>query len=99
MTLKLNTRYKSSFVGRELKKFNIYVRLVKGEVIAYKMPSPVHALLAARLSYMLQSWSNQLFVYSELDITAGNNKTPAPENEEVGTGEGLEASVMQYLTC
>ncbi|POG65445.1 hypothetical protein GLOIN_2v1483130 [Rhizophagus irregularis DAOM 181602=DAOM 197198] len=62
------------------------------------MPSPVHALLAARLSYMLQSWSNQLFVYSELDITAGNNKTPAPENEEVGTGEGLEASVMQYLT-
>ncbi|CAG8712996.1 21606_t:CDS:2 [Rhizophagus irregularis] len=46
------------------------------------MPSPVHALLAARLSYMLQSWSNQLFVYSELDITAGNNKTPAPENEE-----------------
>ncbi|CAB4379782.1 unnamed protein product [Rhizophagus irregularis] len=71
----------------------------KGEVIAYKMPSPVHALLAARLSYMLQSWSNQLFVYSELDITAGNNKTPAPENEEVGTGEGLEASVMQYLTC
>ncbi|CAB4393179.1 unnamed protein product [Rhizophagus irregularis] len=58
----------------ELKRSNIYVRLVKGEVIAYEMPSSAHAFVAQKLATMLDIWSNQhLNVLCELDITTGNN--------------------------
>ncbi|GES74765.1 hypothetical protein GLOIN_2v1578326 [Rhizophagus clarus] len=54
----------------ELKRFNIHVRLVRGEVITYKMSSPVHTLVAATLSHMLLLWSNcHLIIFNKLDIT------------------------------
>ncbi|CAG8609073.1 7516_t:CDS:2 [Gigaspora rosea] len=66
-------RYRKFRGGEELKRFNLYVRLVRGKVIAYEMPSPAHALLAARLSHLLLLWSNShLMVYSELDIIVGD---------------------------
>lgn len=62
------------FKKSERKRFNIYVRLVKGDVIAYEIPSPVHGAVAFRLGSIIESWSNnQLIVISELDITVGNN--------------------------
>ncbi|CAG8830584.1 35736_t:CDS:1, partial [Racocetra persica] len=66
-------RYRKFRRGGELKRFNIYVRLVRGEVIAYEMPSPVHASVTAILSYLLLLWSNRhLVVSSKLDIIVGN---------------------------
>ncbi|CAG8828015.1 33012_t:CDS:1, partial [Racocetra persica] len=63
-------RYRKFRGEGELKRFNLYVCLVRGEVIIYEMPSPAHALVAARLSYLLLLWSNShLIVYSGLDIT------------------------------
>ena len=68
-------RYRKFRGEGELKRSNIYVRLVRGEIIAYEMPSPAHASVAAILSHMLLLWSNrQLVVYSELDITVGNSE-------------------------
>ena len=57
----------------ELKRSNIYIRLVKGEIIAYEKPCSVHGFVAAQLMFKLQGWSNKLCVLSELDIAVGNN--------------------------
>jgi hypothetical protein len=57
----------------ELKKANIYIRLVKGEIIAYEMPSSAHGFVVQKLASKLDNWSNQLNVLSGLDITTGNN--------------------------
>ncbi|RIA97094.1 hypothetical protein C1645_814477 [Glomus cerebriforme] len=66
-------RYRKFCREEELKRFKIYVRLVKGEVIAYEMPSSVHAFVTQKLASKLENWSNQLNVLCELDITTGNN--------------------------
>lgn len=60
------------FLG-ERRRFNVYVRLIKGKVIAYEMPSPPHSIATGELNFMIKSWSNRLNVLSELDITVGNN--------------------------
>ncbi|CAG8517901.1 3503_t:CDS:1 [Paraglomus brasilianum] len=66
-------RYRKFRGEGELKKSNIYVRLVKGEVIAYEAPSSAHGFVALELAFKLKNWSNQLNVISEQDITTGNN--------------------------
>ncbi|RIA99522.1 hypothetical protein C1645_800578 [Glomus cerebriforme] len=66
-------RYRKFHEEGELKRSNIYVRLVKGEIIAYEMPSSVHGYVVAELIFLLRGWSNQLNVISKLDITIGNN--------------------------
>jgi hypothetical protein len=66
-------RYRK-FFKEERRRFNVYVRLIKGEVIAYELPSPAHGSVVAEIAHMLRSWSNhQLIVFVELDITIGNN--------------------------
>lgn len=56
-----------------IKGLNIYVRLVKGEIIAYDVPGPVHAFVSQQLAFKLRNWSNRLNVFRRLDITTGNN--------------------------
>ncbi|CAG8585397.1 uncharacterized protein OCT59_008777 [Rhizophagus irregularis] len=66
-------RYRKFHGEGKLKRSNIYVRLVRGEVIAYEMPSSVRGFVALELATKLNNWSNQLNVLSKLDITIGNN--------------------------
>src|SRR5688572_16106974 len=47
-------RYRKFRGEGELKRFNIYVRLVRGEIIAYEMPSPAHAFVAQELATNLR---------------------------------------------
>lgn len=58
---------------QERRRFNVYVRLLKGKVIAYDMPSPPHAILTAGMTFMTSNWSNNLVIFSRLDLTVGNN--------------------------
>ncbi|RIA84382.1 hypothetical protein C1645_832359 [Glomus cerebriforme] len=68
-------RYRKFREKGELKRSNIYIRLVRGEIIAYEIPNPAHASVVAILSHMLLLWSNcQLVIYSGLDITVGNSE-------------------------
>src|ERR1044072_3535620 len=57
-------RYRKFCGEGELKRFNIYIRLVRGEVIAYEMTSPAHAFVAHKLASKLENWSNRLNVLS-----------------------------------
>ncbi|CAG8581452.1 3239_t:CDS:2 [Funneliformis mosseae] len=57
----------------ERKRFNVYVRLIKGKVIAYEMPSPPHSILTGEFCCIIKSWSNRLFILNDMDITVGNN--------------------------
>ncbi|GES79634.1 hypothetical protein GLOIN_2v1578326 [Rhizophagus clarus] len=67
-------RYRKFRGEGELKRSNIYVRLVKGEIIAYEMPSSAHGYTATELAFVLKTWSNgQLNVICEQNITTGNN--------------------------
>src|ERR1044072_7563481 len=43
-------RYRKFRGEGKLKKANIYIRLVKGEIIAYEMPSPAHGFVAQKLA-------------------------------------------------
>src|SRR5687767_5683309 len=52
-------RYRKFRGEGKLKRFNVYIRLVKGEIIAYEMPSPAHGFLAVELATNLSNWSNQ----------------------------------------
>ncbi|KAF0404052.1 hypothetical protein F8M41_009106 [Gigaspora margarita] len=68
-TTEESTTEESTTTAEESSKIVIFIR---GEVIAYEIPSPVHASVAAILSHLLLLWSNRhLVVYSELDITVG----------------------------
>jgi hypothetical protein len=58
---------------QERRKFNLYVRLVKGKVIAYEMPSPPHSLLTFEIGLMIRTLCNRLVIYNELDVVVGNN--------------------------
>ena len=67
-------RYRKFRGEGELKRSNIYVRLVKGEIIAYEIPSSAHGYTATELAFKLKTWSNeQLNVICEQNITTGNN--------------------------
>jgi hypothetical protein len=55
------------------RRFKIYIRLVKGDVIAYEMPSPAHSYVAGYLSYLIRAWSHYLEVGNELDMTVSRN--------------------------
>ena len=57
----------------EARKFKIYIRLVKDEVIIYEMPSPAHSFIAGNLIHLIRTWSNHLDVGAELDITVSHN--------------------------
>ncbi|CAG8714573.1 5012_t:CDS:1, partial [Funneliformis mosseae] len=58
----------------KLKKANIYIRLVEGEIITYKMLSSAHGFVAQELASDLKIWSNrQLNVISEQDIITSDN--------------------------
>src|ERR1044072_3819180 len=51
-------RYRKFRREGELKRSNIYVHLVKGEIIAYEMPSSAHRYTATELAFKLKTWSN-----------------------------------------
>ncbi|RIA93830.1 hypothetical protein C1645_818924 [Glomus cerebriforme] len=59
---------------QEQRSFNVYIRLVKGKVITYEIPSPPHAALVAELILIIEGWTNhRLMIYIKLDMTVGNN--------------------------
>lgn len=62
---------------QEHRRFGVYVRLFKGRVIAYELPSPPHASLVADLIPILAGWTNRLKLYAELDMIVGNNNDTA----------------------
>ncbi|PKY34057.1 hypothetical protein RhiirB3_532696 [Rhizophagus irregularis] len=64
-------KYHQKFL-QEHRRFSVYVRLVKGKVIAYEIPSPPHASLVADLIPILAGWTNRLKIYAELDMIVGN---------------------------
>ncbi|CAB5365987.1 unnamed protein product [Rhizophagus irregularis] len=57
----------------EARKFKIYIRLVKGEIIVYETPSPVHSFTTGYLSNLIGAWSNYLDVGGELDMTISHD--------------------------
>ncbi|PKY57762.1 hypothetical protein RhiirA4_510727 [Rhizophagus irregularis] len=57
----------------EARKFKIYIRLVKGEIIVYETPSPVHSFTTGYLSNLIGAWSNYLDVGGELDMTVSHD--------------------------
>ncbi|RIA90740.1 hypothetical protein C1645_805572 [Glomus cerebriforme] len=57
----------------EARKFKVYIRLVKGEVIVYEIPSPAHTFVAGYLIRLIGAWSNYLDVGPELDMTVSHN--------------------------
>ncbi|RIA89408.1 hypothetical protein C1645_824864 [Glomus cerebriforme] len=57
----------------KLKKFKIYIRLVRGEIIMYEIPSPVHSFTTGYLSKLIGAWSNYLDIGSKLDMTLRHN--------------------------
>src|SRR3954451_17979390 len=57
------------------RKFQICIRLVEGDLIAYEMPSPPHTSVAGYLIRLIGNWSNYLDVGPELDMTVRRNNT------------------------
>src|ERR1043165_7976821 len=57
----------------EARKFKIYIRLVKGEVIIYEVPSPAHSFTVGHLCYLVRTWSSYLNVGVALDMTVSYN--------------------------
>ncbi|CAG8556921.1 6666_t:CDS:2, partial [Racocetra persica] len=60
-------------------KFHVFIRLKKGNVIAYDMMSGVHGAVQAQLIHLMICWSKQLIVSNDVDITVGQNSVYSPE--------------------
>src|SRR5688572_3438348 len=52
----------------QARNFQICIRLVKGEVIAYEIPSPSYTFVAGHLIHLIRTWSNYFEVGPKLDM-------------------------------
>jgi hypothetical protein len=62
----------------EERKVNLFIRLVKGKLIAYDMPSTVHSSVQFSMGLMM-AWHNQLDILTGLDLTPCVCKITQPQ--------------------
>ncbi|CAG8836356.1 13546_t:CDS:1, partial [Racocetra persica] len=60
-------------------KFHVFFWLKKGNVIVYDMLTSVYRAVLIRLNSLINRWSDQLIVSSDVDIIVGQNSVYRPD--------------------
>ncbi|CAG8522703.1 11616_t:CDS:2 [Racocetra fulgida] len=78
-------------------KFHVFIRLKKGNVIAYDMTSSVHGAVQSKLSSFMDCWSDQFIVRNDVDITVGQNSVYCPDIQSKNGCRNWETESLDSL--
>ena len=86
----LNERYRK--FREEERKVNLFIRLIRGKLIAYDMPSSVHSSVQFSTG-MMMTWHPQLDIHTEFDLTIDENEYCA-DIAVIPAGDGLNPTMI-----